>query len=207
MLAAINSRKAIFQNMYRVADPGLTIECTPCPTPQKMICKEDRYPIVYPLVLMPNGVQMMSRDIDGLVALSNNIGVIATEESAVAITCMTRGATDKHLQFAEDQIFAISMPLNAHTHSSHRSPAWAFEPASKILKTSAECYKRMYNHEPKITAIHGGLECGIFAEKLPGLDIVSFGPNTHDLHTPEERLSISSTQRMWAFLCEVLTAV
>ena len=102
---------------------------------------------------------------------------------------------------------ALAARTGAETRFIERSPAWAYNPESRLLKTVVETYERLNNTEPVVTALHAGLECGILAEKLPGLDIVSLGPDTFDLHTPDERLSISSAQRVWKFILALLEAL
>ena len=81
-----------------------------------------------------------------------------------------------------------------------RTPPWPYNPNSQLLKIAAECYKPVFDRDAELKAIHGGLECGVFLEKIPGLDIIAIGPKIIDLHTPQERLSIASTAKMWEFM-------
>jgi len=192
---------------FRVADPGLDITISPAEPAEKVLTGPCGKNLLASLLLLPSGVQSMSRDIDGLVAASNNIGVLETMADLIKISCMPRGATNQHNCQTESKITALTKLTGAKLRFIERSPAWAYDPKSKLLANFAAHYKSMYGEDARITAIHAGLECGVFGDKLPGLDIVSFGPNVHDLHTPEERLSISSTGRVWAFLCKALEAI
>jgi len=192
------------RSAFRVADPGLEMKFTPAQPVKRVLSSQCNKNFIASLLLLPNGVQCMSRDIDDLVAASCNTGVLETNDEMIKITCMPRGATDDHVGRMEAQISALAQLSGAETRFSQRGAAWAFNPDSKLLAKLAEIYKHMYD-EPTITASHGGLEGGIFIEKLPGLDVLSFGPDIHDLHTPDERLSISSTARTWAFLCAALS--
>jgi len=189
---------------FRVADPGLEITLTTSGPAEKVMSATCGKNLVASLVLLPNGVQCMSRDIEGLVAASCNIGVIATLDGSVKISCMPRGATNEHNHQTELKIGALAKLTGADFLFAGRSLAWPFNPESKMLAMFSASYKRKYGSDAAVTAIHAGLECGIFVDKLPGLDIISMGPDIHDLHTPDERLSISSTGRVWEFLCEVL---
>ncbi|MCL2572569.1 MAG: aminoacyl-histidine dipeptidase [Defluviitaleaceae bacterium] len=195
------AKQALF---FRVADPDISITMEPTHAVDEVLDFESGAGLIWSLLLLPNGVQTMSRDIEGLVSASCNIGVIETLDESIKVSCMPRGASAEYIQQTEDKINALAQITEAEVMFAHRSPAWAFNPDSPILKKVASYYKEIHGDEPKIVAMHGGLECGIFAEKLPGLDIVAMGPNMYDLHTPQERLSISSTEVIWKLLCGVL---
>ncbi|MCL2362155.1 MAG: aminoacyl-histidine dipeptidase [Defluviitaleaceae bacterium] len=199
---AVDICTTTLKTFFRVADPGLKVALEPAEMPEKVIANDEK--LSYSMLLFPYGMLAMSIDIDDLVASSCNIGVIETFESDVRVSCMARGATKEYLSDVEDKIIALACLAGADIQFGHSSPAWDFNPDSEILKQFASYYKEQVGEEPKVIAMHGGLECGIFAEKLPGLDIVAIGPNMYDLHTPQERLSISSTAVIWKFLCGVL---
>ena len=86
----------------------------------------------------------------------------------------------------------------------HDYPGWQYNPNSELLRIFKEVWVEKFGEEPKVVAIHAGLECGLFAKKISGLDLISLGPNMYDVHTPDERLSISSTIRIWEYLKLVL---
>ena len=201
---AVDSAKATLGAFFRVADPGLTIVLEPAKPESKLLSAACGKTLIDSLILLPNGVQCMSRDIEGLVAASCNIGVMETFADGVKISCMARGASKEYTAQVEDKIIALAGLTGVGLEVQDRSPAWAFNPDSPIMKLFVAHHESVYGETPNVTAMHGGLECGIFAEKLPGLDIVACGPAMHDLHTPEERLSISSTENMYKFLCGVL---
>jgi len=202
--AAFEKCAATLAMFFRVADPGLTVTLEPTAPIKKVMSRDCGQKLIASLLLLPCGVQTMSKDMDNLVAASCNIGVVETLADTVKITCMARGAYSEHNSHTEDKISALARITGAQTEFVDRSPAWPFNPDSKILKKFASYYEKHSGEAPKIEAVHAGLECGIFADKLPGLDIVAVGPNLYDLHTPEERLSISSTETIWTFLCGVL---
>jgi dipeptidase D len=190
--------------MYHKTEPGLAITCAPSEVSARVLSRESVYKIINSLLLLPNGVLAMSQDMPGLVASSCNVGVLETGPDGVHISCFPRGATQYHVRITETQIRALSALTGAKTRFVQRSPAWAYNPDSALLKTVVECYERQNGGAPGVTALHAGLECGIFAEKMPGLDIVAMGPDTFDLHTPDERLSVPSLGRTWALLLKVL---
>jgi dipeptidase D len=202
--ACIEEYTRRFNEMYKTADPGLAIACEPTTLPTRVFSADCSDKVIASLLLLPNGVQVMSQDMPGIVAASCNIGVMETMENGVLISCFPRGATQSHLKGMEEQIRELTARTGAEVRFVQRSPAWAFNPDSALLKTVVECYEKQNGCKPTVTAVHAGLECGIFAEKLPGLDIVSLGPDTFDLHTPDERLSVSSVKRVWMFLLKLL---
>ncbi|MCL2603281.1 MAG: aminoacyl-histidine dipeptidase [Defluviitaleaceae bacterium] len=205
--ACVEEYARSFGGMYKDADPGLAITCVPTDPPECVFSQDCSDKVITSLLLLPNGVQVMSDEIPNLVAASCNVGVVETAENHVRISCFPRGASKEYLAGMERQIRELAARTGAETRFIERSPAWAYNPESRLLKTVVETYERLNNTEPVVTALHAGLECGILAEKLPGLDIVSLGPDTFDLHTPDERLSISSAQRVWKFILALLEAL
>jgi dipeptidase D len=202
--ACIKECSRAFKEMYKATEAGLTITHKTQPQPQRILTAECTDKIIASLLLLPNGVQAMSQEMPGVVAASCNVGVVETTESSVLISCFPRGATQDFLKKMEAQISVLAERTGAAARFIQRSPAWAFNPQSQLLNTVVACYKKQNGEDPTVTAIHAGLECGILAEKIPGLDIVSLGPDTFDLHTPDERLSVSSLQRVWKFLLSLL---
>jgi dipeptidase D len=177
---------------------------------KKVLTRECTRKIISTLILFPNGVISKSLEIEGLINASCNIGVIETVGEHIKISAMPRAATEFFNRQTEAQISALAVQTSATVNFLQRSPAWPYNPNSTLLKTAQRVYKKIFNREAAATAVHGGLECGIFSAKFAAqnknLDIISFGPNTYDYHTPDEKLSISSTERVWAFLLEYLKA-
>lgn len=156
------------------------------------------------LMLIPYGVKTMSKDIDGLVESSNNIGIVRTLQDEISFTCATRSSVATRRQLICDEMKTIAMLAGAEFTTRAEYPAWEYNPDSRLREVLKEVYKNMFGKDAKIDAIHAGLECGIFSENLHGCDMVSIGPDMADVHTPDERLSISSTQRTWEYLKEIL---
>ena len=151
----------------------------------------------------PNGVQKWSADIEGLVQTSLNLG-IAKLGDRFSATFSVRSSVNSEKQEVLDQLKALADMLGGSYSQDGEYPAWEFRKESRLRDTMVRVYREMFGQEPKVEAIHAGLECGLFSQKLPGLDCVSIGPNIRDIHTTRERLDIASTERTWNFLLEVL---
>ncbi len=151
----------------------------------------------------PNGVQKWSADIEGLVQTSLNLGIVKLGDRFSA-TFSVRSSVNAEKQEVLDQLKALADMLGGTYSQDGEYPAWEFRKESRLRDTMVRVYREMFEAEPKVEAIHAGLECGLFSQKLPGLDCVSIGPNIRDIHTTRERLDVASTERVWKFLLEVL---
>ncbi|EHL17949.1 hypothetical protein HMPREF9628_00547 [Peptoanaerobacter stomatis] len=148
----------------------------------------------------------MSLDIKGLVETSNNLGVIVTDEKNALVTfnCAIRSSIDSQVQYIIKKHEAIANLSGATIVIESIYPGWKYNKNSRLRKLFADTYRQMYDKDMKLEAIHAGLECGIMSKKMPDLDIISFGPNMYDIHTPNEHLSISSTKRTYEYLLKGL---
>lgn len=155
------------------------------------------------LCSVPNGVQEMSKDIPGLVQTSLNLGVAKLSEN-LELTFSVRSNVNAEKQDLLDKLRELAQFYDGQYRQMGEYPAWEYRPESQLRDTMVAAYTDMFARKPEVVAIHAGLECGLFSEKLPGLDSVSIGPEMHDIHTSRERLGIASTQRTWEFLLEVL---
>lgn len=158
------------------------------------------------LTLMPNGVQTMSADLPGLVESSLNNGVILLENDTFQTRLSIRSSVASIKTYIASQASQLTEILGGSVDYAGDYPAWPYARESKLRDQCIAIYKEQYGQEPKIEMLHAGLECGIFSDKLPGLDCISFGPDLVDVHTPNETMSISSVQRVWEFLKALLAA-
>ncbi len=154
----------------------------------------------------PNGVQAWSEDIPGLVQTSLNMG-IAKLSNTMNLTFSVRSSVNSEKQELLNRLEELAKMFGATYSQMGEYPAWEYKADSNLRDVMVETFTRMFDKEPKVLAIHAGLECGLLGEKLPGLDCVSIGPQMHDIHTSRERLEIASTERTWNFLLEVLKAL
>lgn len=156
---------------------------------------------------MPNGIIRMSRDIDGLVETSLNLGILSLEENSLKLSSSVRSSKDGEKKALCKKLLELYERHGASASVLGDYPGWDYSPASHLRDVMSEAYRHLYSAEPTVMAIHAGLECGILASKLPGLDCVSIGPDCFDIHTTEERLSLSSAARVWDFIKEILTRI
>lgn len=153
---------------------------------------------------VPNGVQAMSSDIPGLVQTSLNLGILTTDADAVRLTFSVRSSVNREKFGLIDQLKALAARFGGSYSETGEYPAWEYQKDSRLREVMVEVFEAQYGRKPVVEAIHAGLECGIFSDRLPGLDAVSFGPQMHDIHTSRERLDIASTARTWEYLVAVL---
>ena len=155
------------------------------------------------LCAAPNGVQAWSKDIEGLVQTSLKMGVVKLGER-MNVTLSVRSSVNSEKLELLEQLHKMADMFDAAYEEDGAYPAWEYKKESRLRDVMVSTYKEMFDRDAKVEAIHAGLECGLFMEKLPGLDCVSIGPQMHDIHTSRERLEIGSTQRTWDFLLAVL---
>ena len=155
------------------------------------------------LCSMPDGVQTWSRDIEGLVQTSLNLG-IAKLGDRFSLTTATRSSVNAEKMELVEKLQKLADMQGCTMTTVGNYPAWEYKKDSELRDTMVKVYTDMFGKAPEIVAIHAGLECGLLSEKLPGLDCVSIGPEMHDIHTSREKLGIASTERTWKFLLEVL---
>lgn len=202
--AASERMAACFQTEYRRSDPMLTVTAEEAAAAWLPMDAASTERTVCLLACAPNGVQTMSQDIHGLVQTSLNLGILKTGENAVTASFCIRSSVDSEKEMLKDRLACLLAQLGGRVSFSGEYPGWAYRPDSPLRELMTEVYREQYGREPKVEAIHAGLECGLLAGKLPGLDCVSIGPDLLEIHTPREKMSISSVQRVWAFVREVL---
>lgn len=158
------------------------------------------------LLLMPNGVQAMSADMYGLVQTSLNNGIMKLEEENLTVVTSVRSSVASEKDALITKISTLTGLLGGHVEVTGDYPGWTYRKESPFRDLCTRVYEEMYGKKPKIQAIHAGVECGILLEKRPDLDCISLGPDMKDIHTTEEKLSISSAKRVFEYVCRVLAA-
>lgn len=156
------------------------------------------------LIGTPNGIEKMTIGIEGLPQTSLNLGVLRTFDSEVEYTFCIRSSVDSECEMLARRLECQIKPLGGTLRREGPYPGWEYAPVSPLRDLICKVYKEQTGKDMVIEAIHAGLECGYFSGKMPGLDCVSIGPDVRDVHTPMEKLSISSTQRTWELIVEVL---
>ncbi len=153
---------------------------------------------------LPNGIQAMSADVEGQVETSLNLGVLKLDDKELVLNYAVRSSVRSAKDALLDKMSYLTRELGGSIKIGGVYPAWEYKRDSALREKMAAVYERMYGKKPVIETIHAGLECGLLAGKLPGLDCISIGPDMTSVHTTEEKLSISSTKRVWEFILEVL---
>lgn len=156
------------------------------------------------LCKLPNGVTAMSRELEGLVQTSLNLGVVTLEQGVLKLSYAVRSSVDEDREALCRQMQEIAQEAGAAAEVRNAYTGWAYRTESPLRDIIVEIYEKMYGKKPVLEAIHAGVECGILASKIPGLDCVSIGPDMADVHTAQESLDIASVQRMWEYLQAVL---
>lgn len=199
--AVAERMEKIFKDEFRVSDSDVRIEFDRAAVNKIMdpaSCKK----IIDTVVLHPNGINSWSLDIPGLVESSVNLGVIIQNENSVTFRSAVRGSVEsRKFEIINELGTLAEISGSGFIHNSHY-PAWTYNPNSKLRDTFVDVYKKITGKEAGIKAIHAGLECGVLSEKIPGVDIISFGPNIRGAHTPEESVSITSIQNTWKYFIE-----
>lgn len=153
---------------------------------------------------VPNGAVVMSQNIDGLVQTSSNLGIAWIENDSFCTTFLIRSSVAEEKEAMKQIIQQCAQKYSGTVTYDADYPAWEYEEDSPLREKMITVYEEMYGQKPLIEAVHAGLECGFLAEKIPGLDMVSFGPNLEGVHTPDERMEVASVSRCWEYLLRLL---
>ena len=199
-----NHYVAQMEGVFGEVEKEMRLELETCDMPESFIPSDKAYRLIMALCECPHGMIAMSQEMPGLVETSTNLASIKMKEGYIEINTSQRSskeASKHHLKWAVEQ--ALSMACDEVTHGDGY-PGWAPNPKSALLETVKQAYIELFKSEPKVLAIHAGLECGLFLEKYPYLDMVSIGPQMYGVHSPQERLSIPSTERCYKWLCQTL---
>ncbi len=159
------------------------------------------------LLELPNGIIDWSEDIDGLVETSLNLGILKTSDNSVEASFAIRSSVNAKKHELLSELNECALRFNSDFGYEGNYPAWEYNKESHLREKMIEVFEALYKQSPKIVAIHAGLECGLLSEKLNGLDAVSIGPDMNDIHTPRERLSVASTERVYNYLIALLREI
>lgn len=201
-LAEITS---VLQKEFQSSDAGLIIEKNDLGEKEVSILDYASFArVLFYLRNMPNGVQNMSVVMPGLVETSLNAGIMVLDQEAFHMTHSIRSSVSTRKQDLCDKLTYLVEFLGGDIEVNGDYPAWEYKAESTLRQLMSDVYRDLYQEEPVFEAIHAGLECGILSGKIDDLDCISFGPTNYDIHTPQERLSISSTERVWNLLVTFL---
>ncbi len=195
----------IFKDEYHLSDPELSLTAEAGKTGSfDVMAPDGKKRLIAALVNLPGGIQRMSLDIPGLVQTSLNMGVLETEDDKAVMRFAVRSSVGTEKEELCGRLSNLMELLGGTVEFIGDYPAWEYKQDSMLRELMVEVFKEQYGREPKVEALHAGVECGLFAGKLPGLDCVSMGPDMKDIHTPNERMDVASVQRTWNYVLEIL---
>ena len=193
------------KNELKTTEPNLRITLEETDTPSYIIDEDSYYDLINALYGCPHGVYAWSQEIENLVETSTNLASIKMEdEERFFITTSQRSSVDSAKHDIASMVESVFRLAGAKVDHSAGYPGWQPNTDSEIMKITRDAYKRLFNEDPEVKAIHAGLECGLFLQKYPYLDMISVGPTIKGAHTPEERISIETTKQFWDLLVEVI---
>lgn len=201
----LNTFLAKVQEEYKAVDPGLNMTLETVEIPSKIINKRTTEKLILSIYACPHGVIGMSHDIPGLVQTSTNLASVKMiDGNTIEIGTSQRSSVESCKEDVVNMVSSVFELAGAKVTHNDGYPGWKPNPESEILKIAQKTYVELFNEEPLIKAIHAGLECGLFLEKYPKLDMISIGPTMTDVHSPNEKLNIPSVAKWWDFLVKLL---
>lgn len=202
---AVTDLNAMAKAEVATEDPDLKVLIAPHKGKRgKVIGKRVQEKLLRTISALPHGVVKMSADIPGLVETSTNVAVLTTGRTGISLTTSQRSSVDSEILEICHTVVSIFTLGGAKVTQSDGYPGWKPNLSSPILKVAKQTYLKMYGKEPHVKAIHAGLECGIIGERVPGMDMVSFGPTLESVHSPDEKIHIDTVKRYWDFLLGIL---
>jgi len=196
--------KLNIEKEYRHSEANLNIGIQKIDLPDFIINKKAQKRLLNSLYACPHGVIAWSTEIEGLVETSTNLASVKFSEKEITITTSQRSSVDFAKNDIANRVFSVFRLAGAKVSHSDGYPGWKPNRNSEILKITETSYKKLFTEEPEIKAIHAGLECGLFLEKYPYLDMISFGPTIKGAHSPDERMNIETVDKFWQLLIDVL---
>ena len=196
-----------FKSEYKSIEIHQQIECSETSAMEDAVSDNDFNKILNTLCAVHNGVYRMSPDIEGLVETSSSLARVEIKNGSFITQSLQRSSVDSTRDEVAMTIKSCFENMGCEVVQSGEYPGWQPNPNSEILEIMEQLYKDMFNENPQVKACHAGLECGILGKHLPGVDMISFGPNIRAAHSPDEKVQISSVQKFWKFYLETLKQI
>ncbi len=201
---ALNIFTSEIQSEYAITEKALHLDMTTINTPEFAIDKETQKKLLNAVYACPHGVIAMSQSINNLVETSTNLASVKFIDNKIIIGTSQRSSVDSALTDVATMVRTVFELTGATVKHTDGYPGWTPKLDSEILKVTEKSYKKLFNEDPKVLAIHAGLECGLFLTKYPHLDMISIGPTVKGAHSPDERMNIPTVQKFWDLLVDVL---
>jgi len=194
----------LYKEELATEDNDLKITIEECTLPEKFIDTETAHTLFSLVNQLPNGVISWSKSVSDIVETSTNLAIIKVENSIINIDMLQRSSVDEAKEYLCQQIKTLCESFGATVQQSNDYPGWDPKPESTLLSKAKVVHKNLFGKEPEVKVIHAGLECGIIGNRYPEMQMISFGPNIREAHTPNEKVQISSVANFWKYLCEIL---
>lgn len=205
---AFNHFVADVEDEYKGLEPTIKLELESVDRPEYCVDSSTSSKLIKSLYCAPHGVISMSRDLEGLVETSTNLASVKMKDgNEIVVTTSQRSSVESRKWDIANQVEALFTLAGATVTHGDGYPGWAPDMNSQVMKIASDAYEELYGIRPAIKAIHAGLECGLFLEKYPHLDMVSFGPTLQGVHSPSERMYIPAVERFWGQLTRILEKV
>ena len=206
-VALVDKFAADVKAEFAVTEPDMKLTVAVAETQSEVLTAELQQRLLSALVGLPNGVLAMSFAVPGLVETSTNLASVKFVGDGIMVTTSQRSSVESAKLYAKLSVESVFTLAGAEVEHSDGYPGWAPNPDSQLLATTVESYERLFGVKPKVRAVHAGLECGLFLEKYPHLEMVSFGPTVLGVHSPDERINIATVEKFWLHLKDVLKSI
>ena len=206
-VADVEAYGEALRSEFALTEPNANVEILTAERPETVLDDETQRKLLLALISVPSGVLAMSAAMPGLVETSTNLASVKFRDDEIVITTSQRSSVESAKEYAKLQVESAFVAVGCEVVHSDGYPGWAPNPHSTLLECTKEAYKKLFGTEPKVRAIHAGLECGLFLEKYPHLEMVSFGPTLRGVHSPDERLEIATVDKFWKLLVEVVATI
>ncbi|MBN1832613.1 MAG: aminoacyl-histidine dipeptidase [Deltaproteobacteria bacterium] len=203
----ITDMEKVFRTEYRYTDKDIFLDLEETEDVEKVLDPSLQKALIHFLYSVPHGVIAMSHAAPGVVETSTNMAVVKTANGLIELITSQRSSIASSSEDISDRIRALGELAGFEVEQHDSYPAWAPNPDSPLLGLARTTYEKMTGHEAEVKVVHAGLECGIFGEKFPGLDMISFGPTIQGAHSPDEKANIKSVENTWRFLLELLKRI
>ncbi|MGA3014560.1 MAG: aminoacyl-histidine dipeptidase [Bacteroidales bacterium] len=203
---AIEFQKTLVEELH-TTEPNIKFSVESCPLPEEVLMADLEFWLLNSLYACPHGVIEFSRDIPNFVETSTNLAAVKFMEDHIQITTSQRSSVESAKKNILDMVASVFKLAGAEIEQSTGYPGWKPNPESVLLGICVDSYRKLFQQEPKVLAIHAGLECGLIGAIYPGMDMVSFGPTIKGAHSPDERLEIKSAVKFWDLLLDVLKKI
>jgi len=185
-------------------DRGFTVICEGCEPEAVMMSERDTRNVVTLLACVANGVMTMSPHVSGLVEFSRNLGTIRYEDQRLTFVFSSRSSLEAQLDASIRELDLLAAAVGCQATHYSRYPGWAFSPVSPLRDAYLQAYRALTGKEARVDIIHAGLECGVISSHIPGMDMISIGPDMKDIHSPDEALDLDSVEDFWLLLVDLI---